>query len=274
MPAIDLTLAVNYLPAVECMVKVTLLSCILCLSNVSEHFGAVPVMALMLNIDRALSSARIFDGNAVHYYVLLSWFVNTLRSTAYAPGAVLPVATFLWVAFAFLLVVEPVQVQEFFVLYGQGSGGRLKQVLPAVAGSFFVGLFCFLPVSVESCPFRVARSLAFATLCVAWVYVVAVWKDRPRGAGLCVFSSHALLARFAPVLYVNAAVAVVYCTACVGMMAFHYVQMHVVTVTVHQHVPVHSEPAPDTVVSLNTIREEDEEDLEALLRSAKMQQGC
>ena len=275
MPVIDLTLAVNYLPAGECMLKVTILACALCLTNVSEHFGAIPVLALALNIDRALSCGRIFDGNAVQYSVLLSWFVNSLRASAYAPAAVLPVATALWLSFSFLLVVEPARVQEFFVLYGQGSGGRLKQILPAVANNMFIGLFVFLPVSVESCPLRVARSLAFATLCVCWVYVVTVWKARSRQVGGCVFSCHTLLARFSPVLYVNAVMAVVYFVACVGMMVYHYVDMHVVTVTVHQHVPVHvPEVAQESITVLNTIREEDEEDLEALLRSAKMQQGC
>lgn len=271
MPAIDLTLAVNYLPAVECMIKVTILACALCLSNVSENFGAFSVLALALNINRALSNARIFDGNAVQYCVLLSWFVNTIRAGATAPGAVLPVATALWLAFTLSLVVEPPSVQEFFVLYGQGSGGMVKQILPAVVGSFFVGLFAFLPVSVESCPLRVVRSMAFAGLCVCWVYVVTVWRARPRQmGGLCVFSSHALLARFAPVLYVNAVVAGVYFVFCLGMMVYHYVQLHMVTVTIHQHMEVMS----DQAVTLNTIVEESDEDLEALLRSAKQQQGC
>lgn len=267
MPAIDLSLAVNYLPAVECMVKATLLSSILCLSNVSEHPGAVCIMALMLTIDRALASARILDGNAVQFSVLFGWFVHALREGAYAPSPVLPIATAFWLAFSMALVVEPAQVQEFLALYGQG--GPIRQILPAVGSSFFIGLFAFLPVSAESCALRITRSLAFAALCVGWVYVVTVWKARPR-QGVCVFASHTLLARFSPVLYVNGVVACVFVFVCVVMMGYHYVQMHTVTVTLHQHLP---ETAMEQVTNLNTIQEE-EEDLEALLRSAKMQQGC
>lgn len=274
MPAIDLTLAVNYLPAVECMVKVTVLVCALCLFNVTEHLGAIPVLALALNINRALASPRIFDGNAVQYSVLMGWFVHALRLGAYAPGVVLPVATAVWLAFSSALVVEPIQVQEFFVLYGQGP--VLRQVLPALGNSFFIGLFAFLPVSAESCGVLVARSLAFASLCVGWVYVVSVWRARPRQiTGPCIFSCHALLARFSPVLYVNAVVACVFVFVCVCMMAYHYVQMHMVTITVHQHMPEGAMP-DQSHVSLNTIHEEEDEDLEALLRSAKQQQsmGC
>jgi len=222
--SIDLTLAVNYLPAVECIFKVLCLSCVLCLIHV--HLGAFPALALMLNIDRALSNARIFDGNAVQYSVLLSWFINILRADASAPVLVWSVATILWMAFSFLLVVEPVQVQEFFVLYRHGARQNLRQnlrqIIPAVVNGFFVGFFVFLPFTPESYLFRVARTMAFAALCVGWVYVVTVWKPH-HGHG-----SHALLARFSPVLYVHPILAGVYFVLCIGVMIYHYVGIHMV----------------------------------------------
>ena len=263
MPTIDLTLAINYLPAVECFVKVTVLAGALCLANVTEHLGAFSIMAMMLAIDSALSTARIFDGNALQCAVLLSFFVNTLRLAASAPPAVVMSSTGFWALAALLLVVESREVQEYLVLYGQGGGGRLRQILPGVGSSLMIGLFAFLPGQRESSAVKMARALGFAALCMLWVYVVTVWRARPRQHGVCVFASHALIARFAPVLYLHAVVAAVYALACLALLVYHHVQLH------YKAPP---EPSVTVLNTIHTIPEEDEEDLEALLRTAKQQQ--
>ena len=128
---------------------VTVLAAALCLANVTEHLGAFSIMAMMLAIDSALSSARIFDGNALQCAVLLSFFDNTLRLAASAPPEV-PVVTCasgFWALGALFLVVETREVQEYLVLYGQGGGGRLRQILPGVGSSLMIGLFSFRPGS-------------------------------------------------------------------------------------------------------------------------------
>ena len=264
MPTIDLTLAINYLPAVECFVKVTVLAGALCLANVTEHLGAFSIMAMMLAIDSALSTARIFDGNALQCAVLLSFFVNTLRLAASAPPAVVMSSTGFWALAALLLVVESREVQEYLVLYGQGGGGRLRQILPGVGSSLMIGLFAFLPGQQESSAVKMVRALGFAALCVLWVYVVTVWRALLLQQGVCVFASHALITQFAPVLYLHAVVAALYALACVALVVYHHVQLH-------YKVPP-AEPNVTVLNTIHTIQEEDEEDLEALLRTAKQQQ--
>ena len=240
---------------------VTVLAAALCLANVTEHLGAFSIMAMMLAIDSALSSARIFDGNALQCAVLLSFFVNTLRLAASAPPAVVMSSTGFWALAALLLVVESREVQEYLVLYGQGGGGRLRQILPGVGSSLMIGLFAFLPGQQESSAVKMVRALGFAALCVLWVYVVTVWRALLLQQGVCVFASHALITQFAPVLYLHAVVAALYALACVALVVYHHVQLHYKVL-----------PAPEpSVTILNSIQEEDEEDLEALLRTAKQQ---
>lgn len=277
MPSIDLTLAVNYLPAVEVTLKVAFISSCLALLSSTEVFGGFSIMVLMLSIDRSLSNIWILDGNALQFAVLLSWFVNYLRTAAMAPGFVMPMATWLWCVFAFSLVAEPKSVQEFFVLYGSGSGGRIRQIMPALGSSFFVGLFTFLPGPIESGVARIMRSLAFTLLCVLWVYVVNVWRARPRqqAGGMCVFTCHAIIARFCPVLYTQWLVAVLFSVACVVAIAWHYLKLHVVAVAVQPpsvYSPAPPLPEESHTTVMNTIAEGDEEDLEAYFQTAKLQQ--
>lgn len=295
MPPIDLTLAVNFIPAVVCLCKSVLMSFSLSLLDPGEHLGGFTIFVLMLNIDRAVSSARIFDENAVQCCILASWVINYLRSLAESPKIAAPIAAFLWLLFSYCLVAEPKRVQYFFVMYGQGSGGVFKRVLPGVITSLFVMVMAFTHLDEESWIVKSTRSICFACLCVAWVYVVGVWRPRakPRHNGTCVFECHLLLSRFCPILYIHRVAAILYAAGCVALLIYHYVQIHVaVTVPVTHHcddcslseVTVmfndsKSESKKQGVSNLalgltapveemNTIVEEDEEDLEACFRAA------
>lgn len=289
MPPIDLTLAVNFIPAVVCLCKAVLMSFSLSLLDPGEHLGGFVVFVMVLNIDRAVSSARIFDENAVQCCILASWVLNYLRSLANSPKLVAPITTFLWLIFAYCLVVEPRRVQEFFVMYGQGSGGVLKRILPGVITSLFVVVMAFTHLSNEYWIIKSARSVGFACLCVAWVYVVSVWRPKPRHNGGCVFECHLLLSRFCPVLYVQWIVAVLYAAGCMTIMVYHYIQIHVanpqeggscmednsslseVTVMINDintKNGVGFIEVEGPMEEMNTIVEEDDEDLETLFRSA------
>ena len=268
MPPIDLTLAINFIPAVVCLCKAALISFSLSILRPGEHLGGFVVFVMVLNIDRAVSCARIFDENAVQCCILASWVINFLRNLAEAPSLVTPVATFFWLSFGFCLVLEPRRVQEFFVMYGHGSGGTLKRILPGITTSLFALVMAFTPLKEESAVTKGARSIGFACLCVAWVYVVTVWRAKPRHNGACVFESHLLLSRFCPVLYIHWAAAVIYAAGCVVILMYHYVQIHVsVPEVVSLNIPVSPPIIPAVVTEMNTI-EEDDEDLEAYFRSA------
>jgi hypothetical protein len=232
MPPLDLTLAVNYIPAVVCVAKAVLISFCLCILNPGTHLGGFIVFAMMLNIDRAISSARIFDENAVQLCILAAWVINYLRVASEAGRFLNPVVSFVWVLFSVVLVLEPKAVQELFVLYGQGSGGTIHKIMPAVITSVMVAAISYTPLPVELGAVKAARTIGFASLCVAWVYIVTVWKAKPRHGNntSCVFETHALIARFCPVLYVNWVLAAVFGVVCIGAMVYHYIRIHVAKV--------------------------------------------
>jgi hypothetical protein len=227
MPPIDLTLAVNFIPAVVCLCKAALMSFSLNILDPGEHLGGFVVFVVVLNIDRAISCARIFDENAVQCCILAAWVINFLRALAVAHKLVNPIATFFWLCFGYGLVLEPKAIQEFFVMYGHGSGGLVKRMLPGVITSLFVVVMAFTPLKEESGIIRSARSVGFACLCVAWVYVVSVWRPKPRHNGSCVFECHLLLSRFCPILYMQWGVALCYAIGCVGILVYHYIRIHI-----------------------------------------------
>ena len=303
MAAIDLSLAVNYIPAVICLAKAALISFCLAIVQPWHHLGGFIIFAMLLNIDRSVSCAKIFDENAVQMVILAAWIINVLRAaveTSKLAQTLNPVSSVLWVSLSLALVVEPRMVQECFVLYGQGSGGTAHKLMPAVLTSLMVGVISFTPMPDESGAVKSIRALSFAALCVLWVYVVSVWRRNKRQvANVCVFETHALIARFCPVLYVHSVLAFWFVVACLGCVVYHYVRMHVAAASVTstdegksyvpekittkevkeskecrpkaQSVPVlmtDLQLPESNLQDMSTIAEEDEEALEAYFRSA------
>jgi hypothetical protein len=128
-----------------------------------------------------------------------------------------------------------------------------------------------------------------------------VWRPRTKFNGSCVFECHLLLARFCPILYIHWVAAILYAVGCVALLVYHYVQIHV---GFHGAVRVPTSDADTCSLSevavmlndarkqsaanlaldlngpveeMNTIMEEDDEDLEACFRAAcqsRIQQGA
>jgi hypothetical protein len=290
MPPIDLRLAINFIPAVVCLCKAALISFSLSILRPGEHLGGFVIFVMVLNRDRAVSSARIFDENAVQCCIVAARVINFLRVMAEAPRPVVPVTTFLWCIYGLCLLLEPRRVQEFFVMYGHGSGGTFKRILPGILTSLFAVVMAFTPLNDEPSTVKSARSVGFACLCVAWVYVVSIWRPKPRNNCSCVFECHLLLSRFCPILYVHWIVAILYSVGCVGILLYHYVRIHVSAAHDPAGVPLVSDPSAvcPVVNSLNSVKavnasnamgdtnemhemntiEEDDEDLEAYFRTA------
>jgi hypothetical protein len=211
-----------------CLAKAVLISFCLCILNPGTHLGGFIIFAMLLNIDRAVSCARIFDENAVQLCILAAWVINYLRAASEASRFINPAVSGVWAAFGVVLTLEPKAVQEMFVLYGHGSGGTVHKIMPAVITSVFVAAVSYTPLPVEQGAIKSARAIGFAFLCVAWVYVVSVWKAKPRhNLSSCVFETHALIARFCLILYVNWMLSAVFGVWCVGCLAYHYVMIHV-----------------------------------------------
>ena len=296
MPGIDLSLAVNYIPAVECLSKTVAIVSSLAFVDDMHQLGAYLIIALMLNLDRVFACTRIFDGNAVLGTILASWIVNYLRVNADAPKFLNPLVTTVWCFGALCLLLEPSRLKPFILPEAEQSnhnrsswgpsvrvdvsadGGRLcrmKRIVPVMATSFCVGCISFTKMDSEGWAVKFGRSLSFSALCIVWVYLVGVW--RRSGGAFNTFTQN-LVGRFCPVLFVNSVCACCFFVACIVCFGYLFYDMHRpvppqgpvcdLCASEQEYSEIYAQAAvPGPMM---TIAEDDqEEDLEACLRMAR-----
>ena len=233
MTHIDLSLAINYLPAVACLVKTLLISSTLVIVKPEHALGGFTLFALMLNFDRVFSGDRIFNVNAVLCMILFSWFINYLRMGMQSSGGVTAIIFLWWSLVSLCLLLEPTRLKVMVGLDGWGETTRvdpspsrwnLRRMLPMLLNTLCIGMIGFTYAAEETGSFKIARSLAFAVLCIIWVYVVGVWQ-RCGQAQQAVFTQN-LLARFCPMLFGPPLMSVGYVFVCMVALVYLYVELH------------------------------------------------
>jgi hypothetical protein len=295
MPGIDLTLAVNYIPAVECLSKTVAIVSSMAFVADQHSLGAYLIIALMLNLDRVFACTRIFDGNAVLCTILGSWIINFLRLGMDAPKFVNPMITVVWCFGAMCLLMEPGRLKPFILpeaeLGGHGSWsasvrvdvsadgcrmGRLKRIVPVLATTVCVGSIAFTRMEREGWAVLFGRSLTFTGLCVIWVYLVGVW--RRSGGAFNTFTQN-LVGRFCPVLFVNSVCASLFVATCLVGLCMLYYDMHrpppsgpCASNPAHEYHEACAEAGQGCVMS-TIVEEETDEDLEACFRAARQGKG-
>lgn len=137
---IDLTLAVNYVPAALCLVR---LMCYLFLMGVfhsGEEIGGFTILGLLLWMDRVIFRVYvkniIFDSSAIILAVYVSNVFLTLRTYNTKPhmsflGAVV---NFGWMLSAVCMILEPVHLRRVFE-----KRARLYHVVPAFITALAIG---------------------------------------------------------------------------------------------------------------------------------------
>ena len=236
MNPIDLSLAVNYLPAVGCLLKSLILISILATVKVQYVFSTFSILAMVLNVDKVVTSERIFNGNAVLYAILVSWALNYLRTTMQPAPAFNFVISFFWSILSVAMLMELRSLHSFLVAHyatdpdscnmrRSNTGYRgLKRIVPTALNMLFMGSISFIYTEDEPASIKIARSLAFCLLCIAWVYTVGVWQ-RCAAPMLGIFTQN-MLTRFYPVLFLNAYCALVFTATCIMGLVGLYVEMH------------------------------------------------
>lgn len=282
--SIDLSLAVNYLPAVECSLKGVFLCFVLVFISPGEHLGVYTIMALLLNIDRVISHRRIFDGNALLCTILASHVINFLRGgVTTAPFFFSPFVTIIWLVCSVVLIVEPVLVKEYLA-----ERARIKRIMPALVTGFGIGCLAFTPLPTEAMGVKFARSLGFLILCVVWVYVVGVWRRN----GMNDTFNQNLVAKFCPFLFVSLVFMILFFLVCFILLVYHGSKEsssapstqppspHVaIPVTQRQQGPPPIPPSPrpgsmHTIDEEGGVVEEDDEDLEKFFKMACQARGA
>jgi hypothetical protein len=211
MQKVDLTLAVNYLPACTCLGKmlVFMLAVGFIPSN-GENCNAYVILAAILYMDRMVTRNIIFDANAI----LMAVFFANIHAAIRAHGTMRTYPILMaglhicWVNTCALLIAEPVKLRE--VLQGRLSMNKLVPVFMLlviiVSTSYFHEDF-------EPPPMRACRAVVFTLLTFAWIYVVGVHSQ--NGLEYLKENSCQFVARLAPVLYSPAWIAFLFCPAVV-----------------------------------------------------------
>jgi hypothetical protein len=220
--SIDLSLAVNYLPACSCAAKSSLLSLALCAVHSLRLVPAYAALGLLLVFDRLLQGrACILDGSSV----LLGIFAAHAVSEVQESGTPLQP----WDQWAFWTLSAEWATLSGYRLYLCGAG----QVKPLPASSRravqqweFLGAcahvaLCAFHRSPQFEPrgLRVARYTSFAFLCVCWTYVIGIYLRRVTSTAAD--SAVHFASYFWPVLYVHPYVAAAYAAAVLAGVALH-----------------------------------------------------
>jgi hypothetical protein len=202
--SIDLSLAMNYLPACVCIVKSTVLIVALFIVHKYTLPALYITVGVCLVLDRMHCNMRIFDGNALLCGVLLGECVSLIRAGSrnddYPSLVTLHVMGFIWICVAAAALAVPRGKQQHLSSKDLQLGSYLT--------SFAISVCAFLPADgSDTREVRIARSGGFVVLGVAWVYVVGVNMPRLIHGRE---STTYLTVLFSPLLYVNCYLGVVH----------------------------------------------------------------
>lgn len=213
--AIDLTLAVNYLPACFCISQCVALSFSLCALHSVRMLPAFVAVCMLLVIDRSAPKAlRIFDSSSILFSVFLSHSVSVMQE--FGNG------TFhLWPQLHFLFSVEWPCMAMYLLLKPPNSPRFLRLCFACACFRVSCCAFVFRPDVQEMRILRVCRDLAFCSLCLVWTYVVGLYRRRLTHHPSESATHFAIY--FWPVLYAHAYTAVVFA---LGSLAVVLVQLN------------------------------------------------
>jgi hypothetical protein len=245
-PAVDLALAINYLPVCLCGLKAVALGFALCAARAADMQPSYVPLLLLLLLDRLFVPSRIFDANGL---LLAIWGAHVVAEVQAHAAPPLPHPRLLhallsctWIALA---------LRQLYVAHSRPpSHPRVALALVAA----HIAALAFVPVTPEPHGVRLLRSTAFPLLAVGWLYSVGIYRHRHVVPDSAV---HALV-HFAPVLFAHPYAAVAHAAAIVLVGALQ-VASHAVprqSEQAHGGPPSQPEEPPD-------------EELERVFRQAK-----
>lgn len=219
MQTVDLTLAVNYLPACGCLIRlIMLMLAIAIVPPGDEILGGYLAIAAVLYMDRTLTHKIIFDGNAI---LMAVFFANThavIRASASSMRAypvIMAVGHLLWACGCTLLIADPPQIRQ--ALDKRVAGNKL---IPVSAMLITIVISAYFQCELEPTPIRACRGLAFTLLAFAWIYVIGIHSN--QGVGYLKETSWQFITRLAPVLYSPLWLAMLFCPAIIWALAVHH----------------------------------------------------
>ena len=219
MQTVDLSLAVNYLPACGCLIRLIMLMLALAMVPAGDEIlGGYLVIAAVLYMDRTLTHKIIFDGNAI---LMAVFFANThavIRATVSAIKpyqVIIGVGHLIWAAGCVILIAEPPLIRR--ALDRKVEGNKL---IPVSAMLVTIVTSAYFQTDLESSPIRACRALAFTLLAFAWIYMIGINSN--QGVGYLKETSWQFISRLAPALYSPLWLTLLFCPAIVWALLMHH----------------------------------------------------
>lgn len=255
MQAVDLSLAVSYVPAALCFLRLLVyLVGVTCLRP-GEEIGGLLILANALYLDRLsfsfLKFNTIFDSSAVLLSVFISHVYLFIRnaSTDSSMSFIGVIVNLWWALCCLVLILEPTRMRQ----WAEERGRIFELAPPAIMAVSLISL-SGVHAEREDTLSRFARSISFALLSVAWVYVVAIKKKLPPD------QSNHFISRFSPVLYLPSYVCGIFAFLAAGGVGYQYYVLYATEAKL-EALPV---TAP-----VQAAQEEGEPDMEEMFRLAR-----
>jgi hypothetical protein len=217
---VDLSLAVNYLPACICMGKMIVFMLIVAAIPLGSEVDAFVCLAAMLYVDRLVTRNIIFDANAI---LLAIFFANVhagIRAISVhrAYQGLVDGMFLFWAMGSLVLISEPDAVKRII-----DRRARIARLGPVLLMLLVVAGISHFNAPLETASVRGCRAIAFTLLSFAWIYIVGVHTT--HGIEYLKENSCQFVARLAPVLYSPAWIAIAFTIGAVGGFVLQYMRL-------------------------------------------------
>ena len=214
---VDLSLAVNYLPACVCILESAALSLALCVVHSIRLTAAYVGIGLCLAVGRLVyGRTRIMDKSSILLGIFLAHVVSEIQESS-EPNQWNPLfqgaVSLEWPALAGYKLLLGAPKEAF-------SAGRRAQHWEFAVACGHVAACAFQSAPMpEPRGVRVCRYMSFCLVCLCWMYVIGIFRRRVTQASSD--SAVYFAVYFWPILYVHPYVAAAYSLCVLVSVAMH-----------------------------------------------------
>lgn len=217
---VDLTLAVNYIPACTCLAKVLVFMLTLTWIPEGNEIEGLVLLAALLYMDRLVTRNIIFDANAI---LLAIFFANAHAgvravSTHRAYQGLVDGMFLFWATGSVVLICEPDRVKQAI-----NKRTKASKLVPVLLMLIIVVAMSHFHAPLEPGITRCCRALAFTLLSFAWIYILGVRLQ--HGIEYLKENSCQFVSRLSPVLYTSPWIAVAFAIGASGGFVAQYIRI-------------------------------------------------
>ena len=217
---VDLSLAINYLPACTCLSKMVGFMTLMILIHPGVEIEFYPIIAFILYMDRLVSHNIIFDSNSILLAVFFSNAHQLVRSMAPVANWGFPVFVLhiMWVGLCTILIVEPP-----FIVRWMERKSKWYTLIPSLVMVVVLSFLTFIKDDIDSPLIKFCRAIAFNLLCLIWIYLIGV--NNTHSIEYLKDTSAQFISRMAPVLYSPIWISGVFCMASILALVYQYINL-------------------------------------------------